>query len=324
MTNKILFIIDKLELKYFEYNKLVTDFWLIKEFLDRKEEVYISTIDKLGLEKTKPYCNCAKAYSEKNEIFYDKNFEKKFINDFNMLLFRPDPPVDLDYINATYILDFADKEKTLFLNDTKAIRNFNEKLHTDLFYDLMPENIVTASKSEIQEFLEIHKELILKPLNNCFGSGVMYLKQGDKNTTSIIKTMTNNETKVIMVQKYIPLAENGDKRVLMLNGEVYDECVMKLPTKDDFKFNNHSMDYIKKAVLTKTEKEKFTPVAKKLHEMGLTCAGLDVIDEKIIEINITSPCFFINEINTYFSINLEKRIVDTLQLMLKEKTKLKI
>jgi len=218
--------------------------------------------------------------------------------------------VDLDYINATFILDFVDRDKTLVLNDTKAIRDFNEKLHANLFSELMPENIVTSSESEIEEFLEKNQEIILKPLNQCFGSGVMYLKQGDKNVHSIISSMTKNQTTLIMVQKYISGARFGDKRVLILGDRVLDECVIKLPSKDDFKFNNHSDEFIKRATLTESEKNKFTKVAQKLNSMGIVMAGLDVIDEQIIEVNVTSPCYFIKEINNYFGVNLEKVIID--------------
>ncbi len=321
MKNKILFVISEIEVKYFEFNKLVTDFWLIKEFLERGESVFITTIERLGLEKTIPYCKCANTFLKGENIIHEKTFTKENINNFNLVMFRPDPPVDMNYINATYILDFTDKENTLILNDTKAIRDFNEKLHTNLFYDLMPENIVSSQKTEIQEFLENNKEIILKPLNRCFGSGVMYLKKGDKNTTSIINTMTNNETNAVMVQKYIPLAQKGDKRVMMLNGEVFDETVVKLPPKDDFKFNTHSNQFVKKGTLSQKEKEKFTPVAQKLDKMGLSMAGLDVIDEKIIEINITSPCYFIKEVNQYFETTLEKKIVDGILAKLKDFTR---
>ena len=156
--------------------------------------------------------------------------------------------------------------------------------------------------------MNIHNEIVLKPLNNCFGSGVMYLKNGDKNTLSIIKTLTNNFKSICMVQKYIPQIQYGDKRVIILNGEVLDECVLKVPTQDDFKFNTHSDEYIKKAVLTEREKEKFTVVAQGLKKLGITMAGLDVVDEKILEINVTSPCFFIKEINERFSTHLENRL----------------
>ena len=139
----------------------------------------------------------------------------------------------------------------------------------------------------------------------------MYLKHGDKNTHSIINSMTNNQSTLIMVQKYIPTAEFGDKRVLILGGEVLDECVVKLPSRDDFKFNNHSDEYIKKATLSESEKIKFKQVAKSLMKWEFN-GRADVIDEQIIEVNVTSPCYFIKEINNYFSTNLEKIITDYL------------
>lgn len=311
-NNKILFIIDKVELKHFEFNKLVTDFWLIKELLERKQEVFVTTIDKLSLQNSVAFCKSIKSFLKDNNIYLQENFETLKIEDFNLVMFRPDPPVDLDYINATYVLDFVDREKTLILNETRAIRDFNEKLHANLFHEFMPENIVTSNREEIEAFLVKNKEIILKPLNRCFGSGVMYLKHGDKNTQSIINSLTNNQLTLIMVQKYISAVEYGDKRVLILNGEVLDECVVKLPSGDDFKFNNHSDEFIKKATLTESEKFKFTKVAQKLKSMGIVMAGLDVIDEQIIEVNVTSACYFIKEINNYFSTNLEKRIVDCL------------
>ncbi len=307
----ILFVIDRLELKYFEFNDLVTNFWLIKEFLARKNDVFITTIDKLSLKAGVAYALGYDAYIESEEIAYDKSKEiSKKINDFNLVMFRPDPPVDLDYINATYVLDFVDRTKTFIMNDTKSIRDFNEKLHAVRFNDLLPNNIVTSSKKEIMEFLRENEEIILKPLNNCFGAGVMYLKYGDKNTAVIINSMTNNGKNLIMVQKYLPQAVFGDKRVLIIGDKVFDWCVRKLPSNDDFKFNEHNDDCVKKDVLLPDEKVKFTQLAKELNKLGIFMAGLDVVDGKILEINVTSPCYFIREINNGFSISFEKNIVD--------------
>lgn len=306
----ILFVIDRLELKYFEFNNLVTNFWIIRELLNENKNVFITTIDKLGMSKGIPFAHCYESYEKDGNIFYEKTDICKDINDFQLVMFRPDPPVDLDYINATYIFDFVDRNKTLILNDPKAIRDFNEKMHTCKFLDLMPENIVTCSKSDIIEFLNRNKEIVLKPLNACFGAGVMTLKKGDKNTAVIINTMTKNQTQLIMVQKYIPKAKFGDKRVMFLGEEVLDVCVQKLPSNDDFKFNEHCDSNIIKAELTQSEKEKFLPVAKELTKLGLPLVGLDVIDEKIIEINVTSPCYFIKEVNGHFGCNLEKKITD--------------
>lgn len=306
----ILFVIDRLELKYFEFNNLVTNFWIIRELLNENKNVFITTIDKLGMSKGIPFAHCYESYEKDGNIFCEKTDICKDINDFQLVMFRPDPPVDLDYINATYIFDFVDRNKTLILNDPKAIRDFNEKMHTCKFLDLMPENIVTCSKSDIIEFLNRNEEIVLKPLNACFGAGVMTLKKGDKNTAVIINTMTKNQTQLIMVQKYIPKAKFGDKRVMFLGEEVLDVCVQKLPSNDDFKFNEHCDSNIIKAELTQSEKEKFLPVAKELTKLGLPLVGLDVIDEKIIEINVTSPCYFIKEVNGHFGCNLEKKITD--------------
>jgi len=305
---KILFVIDKLELKYFEFNKLVTNFWLIKGFLDRKNDVYITTIPHLSLKADVPYVKCFETFVHEENIFYKNVQIENQIDDFDLVMFRPDPPVDIDYINATYIFDFVKKAEVI--NSPAAIRDFNEKLHSVYFKEYMAENIVTASLNEIEQFLRINKEIVLKPLNRCFGSGVMYLYEGDPNTRTIINTMTNNETTLVMVQKYIPEVKKGDIRVLTLGDRVLPYSIKKLPTSDDFKFNTHNDDFIVKSEMTDKELDLFTPVAKKLNSMGIKMAGLDVINGKIIEVNVTSPCYFIKEINSVYNIHLEDEICD--------------
>lgn len=315
---KILFVIDRVELKYFEFNDLVTNFWLIKEFLLRGNKVFITTIDKLSLKSGVAFASGYDSYEKDGNIFFDKTKEYQLkIEDFELVMFRPDPPVDLDYINATYVFDFVDRNKTTILNDTKSIRDFNEKLHAVWFNDLMPKNIVTSQKSDIMEFLQENEEIILKPLNGCFGAGVMYLKRGDKNTAVIINSITKNGTNLVMVQKYLPSAMCGDKRVLIIADEVFDYCVRKLPSNDDFKFNEHNDECVKKDVLTPSEKVKFTQLAKELNSKGIYMAGLDVVDEQILEVNVTSPCYFIREINNAFGINFEKIIVDKILSLVK-------
>ncbi len=314
----ILFVIDRLELKYFEYNDLVTNFEIIRELIFNGRNVWITTIDNLSLKNGIPYADCYEVFEKGGNIFYDKSLKSFKINDFSLVMFRPDPPVDTDYINATYIFDFVDRTKTLILNDPKAIRDFNEKLHALKFIDLMPVNIVTSSKADIMEFLNEHEEIVLKPLNGCFGSGVMTLTKGDRNTAVIINTMTDNGKRKLMVQKYIPQAKYGDKRVLFLGDDVVDYCVRKLPSNDDFKFNEHCMNNIVRDVLTDEERENFAPVACEMNALGLPMVGLDVIDGKIIEINVTSPCYFIKENNFHHGIHLEKQIVKFILNRLKQ------
>ena len=307
---KILFVIDKIELKYFEFNNLVTNFWIIKEFLDRGNEVFITTIPNLSLKADKAFTKCYETFCDNGNIFYKDVKIKREIDDFELVMFRPDPPVDIDYINATYIFDFVTKPRVI--NSPRAIRDFNEKLHSVYFKELMSENIVTASLKEIEDFLTKNKQIVLKPLNRCFGSGVMFLYDGDPNTRTIINTMTNNETTLVMVQKFLSGVKNGDKRVLTLGDKVLPYCIKKLPTTDDFKFNTHNDSFICGAELTQEEMNNFTRVARQLNSMGIPMAGLDVIDGRIIEVNVTSPCYFIKEINNLYGIHLEREICDFL------------
>lgn len=301
----ILFVIDKIELRYFEFNKLVTNFWIIKEFLDNGNKVFITTIPQLLLKNKVAYANCYESYVKNGGIYYEKTINQIEINKFDLVMFRPDPPVDIDYINATYIFDFV---STKVVNSPSAIRGFNEKLHSLLFQEYMTNCLVTSSLDEIEGFLAAYKQIVLKPLNRCFGSGVMYLYDGDPNTRTIINTLTNNETSLIMVQEYIPEVKSGDTRVLTLGDKILPYCIKKLPSTDDFKFNTHNDKFLVKSELTEVELEYFKPIAQKLNSMGIVMAGLDVVGNKIIEINVTSPCYFIKEINNLYGISLEKEL----------------
>ena len=182
-------------------------------------------------------------------------------------------------------------------NNEMMDKFIRENFLNDNFIDFMTENMVTSSLKDIEDFLSVHKQIVLKPLNRCFGSGVMYLYDGDPNTRTIINTMTNNETTLVMVQEYIPEVKQGDIRVLTLGDRVLPYSRKKLPSKDDFKFNTHNDAFIVNSGLTEADLSVFTPVAEKLNSMGIKMAGLDVINGKIIEINVTSPCYFIKEIN---------------------------
>lgn len=314
---KVLFVIDKIEFKYFEFNNLVTSFWLIKEFLGRGAEVCITTSEKLFLDGNKPNAylyrtSLENSVTEEN-IIYDKKYFSACLNEFDLILFRPDPPVDIEYIFATYILDFVDKSTTMLVNDSKGIRSANEKLYINNFYELTPKSITTSNIDLIKDFVAQYDEAVLKPLNKCFGKGVYYLKKGDKNINTILDTATNSGELTVIVQEFLKNGFYQDKRIIMVGGEAYEECITKLSGKEDFKFNSHKDEYFKKAILTDKEREIAEKISSRLLEDGLYLVGLDVMDEKLLEINVTSPCFFIKEINEMFNVNLEKRIVNYLE-----------
>ncbi|MCD7740280.1 MAG: hypothetical protein LUH11_02915 [Candidatus Gastranaerophilales bacterium] len=318
MFKNILFIIDEIELKYFEFNDLVTDFWFIKEFLKRGYNISIAIKSDLFIKNAKGCVLSRTSFLKGENIFYNTELTVNLINDFDVVFFRPDPPVDINYINACYIFDFVDRKKTMLINNPSEVKNFNEKLHINYFPEFVPENIATTSLEQILNFVEHKKEAILKPLNRCFGSGVYYLNNDDKNLLSIINNMTDEGKTPVMVQEYFPEARYGDKRILIIGDTVFDECIQKLPGEHNFKFSIHSDKYFKDAELSYNEKITAQKIAEKLSKRGIYLVGLDVINEKVIEINVTSPCYFIREINQHYKIHFEDKIMDCLERMIEK------
>ena len=314
----ILFVIDNLEFKYFELNRLVTSFWLIEGFIKRGYKVDITTKDRLYLEVNRPMGLVFNTYLANNDMYKKDEFIKTDLNFYNCIFFRPDPPVDNDYINATYVLDFVDKN-TLVLNSPQGLRNANEKLFINNFTKIIPENIVSANPDLIKEFLYKKKEIVIKPLNCCFSKGVFYLHDKDKNIHTIIDSATNSGTKAVMVQEFLPEISQGDKRLVYINGEIFPECVCKIHGEDDFKFNTHADQFFKRGEISKDELAIADYIRPKMEEEGLYIAGLDVIAGKMIEINVTSPCFFIKEVNQLFGINFEEKILNKLENLMLNK-----
>lgn len=308
----ILFVIDNLEFKYFELNRLVTSFWLIEGFIKRGYRVDITTKDRLYLEVNRPMGLVFNTYLANNDMYKKDEFIKTDLNFYNCIFFRPDPPVDNDYINATYVLDFVDKN-TLVLNNPQGLRNANEKLFINNFTKIIPENIVSANPDLIKEFLYKKKEIVIKPLNCCFSKGVFYLHDKDKNIHTIIDSATNSGTKAVMVQEFLSKISQGDKRLVYINGEIFPECVCKIHGEDDFKFNTHADKFFKRGEISKDELAIADYIRPKMEEEGLYIAGLDVIAGKMIEINVTSPCFFIKEVNQLFGIKFEEKILNKLE-----------
>ncbi len=315
----ILFIIDEIEFKYFEFNVLVTDFWMIKTFLEQGYKVDITTKHELFLEGNKPFSLVYSTNVKHNNIFKSDSKIKNCLNNYDVIFTRPDPPVDIDFINATYVLDYLD-EKVFCINSNKALRNINEKLYINKFPQLAPKNIVTSESSLIKEFLFENEEIIIKPLNKCFSSGVFYLNSKDKNINAIISTATDNGKTKVMVQKFLKEIEKGDKRLIFIAGEIMDYAVTKVATNNDFKFNEHKKENLILGNLTPEQKNMEKIISKTLMDDGVYMAGLDVIGDKIIEINITSPCFFINEINSLYNINFENVIFEKTEKLITRHT----
>lgn len=315
----ILFVIDKLELKYFEFNDLITNFWFIKEFLSKGYKVDVTVNKNLFIKSSQAFALVRKSFCKEENIFLEKEEKENLINDYDVVFFRPDPPVDVDYLSACSIFDFVDERKTLLINNPKSIRDFNEKLHVNLFPEFIPENIVTSSKDLIHDFVMKNGEAVIKPLNECFGSGVYYLSAQDRNLLTIIDNVTKKETVHVMVQKFLKSERGEDKRVLLVGDEVLDECILKLPKENSFKFSEHADKFFTSTTLSNEERFVASSVAKELNKRGLFLVGLDMMDNKIIEINVTSPCYFIREINQNNGIRFQDKLMNKIENLIMTK-----
>jgi glutathione synthase len=219
---------------------------------------------------------------------------------------RKDPPVDAAYIAATQILEIC--RKTLVLNRPGAVLTFNEKLFTLHFPDLMPETMVTRRTEDLRRFMdERGGEMIVKPLDGKGGEGIFHLVEGEKNTTSILEQVTQFETRPVMAQEYVPAIRKGDKRILLLEGKVLG-AVLRVPAEAEVRANFHVGGRAEKAELTPADLEIVRRVGPELKREGLFFVGIDVIGDRLTEINVTSPTG-IQEINSLDGVRLEEKVI---------------
>lgn len=201
---------------------------------------------------------------------------------------RTDPPVNVSYLYATYILDAIDPAKTLTVNAPSGLRNANEKMYALQFQSVIPETIVTQDKSVIREFVEKKQAAVLKPLGGKAGEGILFLKAGDRNLNSLVEISTKQGKEVVMVQNYLPAAKEGDKRIILLDGEPIG-AVNRIPSGNEFRGNMAVGGRVAKVEITDRDREICATVAPKLRADGLYFVGLDVIGGYLTEVNVTSP-----------------------------------
>jgi len=201
---------------------------------------------------------------------------------------RTDPPVNLPYLYATYILDCIDSSKTLVINHPQGLRAANEKMYALQFTQVIPETIVSADKQIIRQFVQEKGAAILKPLGNKAGEGILFLEPGDRNFNSVVELSTLQARVPVMVQTYLPAAKEGDKRIILLNGKPIG-AVNRVSTGSDFRNNMATGGTVAKTEITKQEQIICSEIAKTLQRDGLFFVGIDVIGGYLTEINVTSP-----------------------------------
>ncbi|VFP84126.1 Glutathione synthetase [Candidatus Erwinia haradaeae] len=230
----------------------------------------------------------------------------------NVILMRKNPPLDSEFLYATYILERAEELGTVIINKPQSLRDCNEKLFTTWFSDLTPDTLVTRNTQHILSFLQEHNDIILKPLNGMGGESVFRVRKEDPNISVIIETMTKHGTVYCMAQDYLPSIIYGDKRVLIVDGEAVPYCLARMPQLGETRGNLAVGGYGEARPLSSDDLKIVHRVAPILQQKGLIFAGLDVIGDKLTEINVTSPTC-ICEIETAFPVSITGMLMDVIE-----------
>ncbi len=237
--------------------------------------------------------------------------EELDLSRFDIVLMRQDPPFDMAYITATHLLELLPETGPLVVNDPAAVRNAPEKLFVLRFRELMPPTLLTLDADEIRAFWREHGEIVLKPLFGNGGAGIVHLRQGDDNLASLLDMYGQINREPVMVQRYVPEVRQGDKRIILVEGEPVG-AVLRVPAEGEARANLHVGGRAEKTTLTRREREICEAIGPSLREQGLVFVGIDVLGDYITEINVTSPTG-IQEIGRLDGVNLAVDIWDAIE-----------
>jgi len=209
--------------------------------------------------------------------------------ELTVVLMRKDPPFDSEFIYSTYILEAAEKLGTLVVNKPQSLRDCNEKVFATEFPQCTPPLLVSRSLKRLKSFLQEHQDVVFKPLDGMGGASIFRVKADDQNLNVILETLTQHGNQTIMAQKYLPEITDGDKRVLIVDGEVVPYCLARIPSASDFRGNLAAGGKGEVRPLSERDQWIAEQVAPVLVERGLLFVGLDIIGDYLTEINVTSP-----------------------------------
>lgn len=307
------FVMDPVETINIEKD---TTFVLMLEAQARGHNVWYLELKDLYVKDAKAFGNARKITLKRAEDFYSLGEVHTLeLESFDAVWMRKDPPFNQDYIYSTYILSLIDQNKTKVINNPKGLRESNEKLYALYFPGWIPKSLVTKDISQLESFLsEAGGEIVVKPLDGYGGQGVFYVSRDDRNANVILETITKFGTEYVLAQKFIEKVYEGDKRIILLNGNPLG-AVLRIPKPGgEFRCNFHSGGSPAKSELTERDLEICSSLAPRLRKDGLYFVGLDVIGGYVTEINTTSPTG-VQEINNLNSTKLEVQIIDFVEEM---------
>ncbi len=237
--------------------------------------------------------------------------EERPLHDLDVILMRKDPPFDMEFVFATYFLERVEQHGVLVVNKPQSLRDANEKMYTAWFPQCCPPTLVAREKARLFEFLQEQHDIIVKPLDGMGGASIFRVALGHPNINVIFETMTRHESRYIMAQRYLPEIADGDKRILLVEGEPIEYCLARVPAEDDARGNLAAGAKGVGRELTDRDRWICDQVGPTLREKGLMFVGLDVIGEYLTEINVTSPTC-IRELQGIYSIDIAGRLMDAI------------
>ncbi|NJO42364.1 MAG: glutathione synthase [Cyanobacteria bacterium CRU_2_1] len=230
------------------------------------------------------------------------------LDEMDAVLMRTDPPVTIAYLYATYILDYIDAAKTRVINSPAGIRTANEKMYALQFTEVIPQTIVSQDKQVIRQFVEQQGSAVIKPLGGKAGEGILLIELEDRNFNSLIEVSTHHGKLPIMVQQYLPAAKDGDKRIILLDGEPIG-AVNRIPTGSEFRGNMAVGGRVAKTEITDREYQICAQLAPVLRRDGLVFVGIDIIGGYLTEVNVTSPTG-VREVDRLDGVRLGQQVID--------------
>ena len=237
------------------------------------------------------------------------------LSELDVILMRKDPPFDTEYIYATYILERAEDKGTLIVNKPQSLRDANEKLYTSWFSQFTPKTLVSRDAKRLKAFYQSEQDIILKPLDGMGGASIFRLKPNDANVSVIIETLTEHGQRYAMAQRYIPQITDGDKRILVVNGKPVPYCLARIPASGETRGNLAAGGRGEARPLSESDWQIANAIGPTLKAKGLIFVGLDVIGDKLTEINVTSPTC-IREIEAAFPVSITAMLFDVIEQLL--------
>lgn len=303
-----------------------SSFSMLLEMQHRKYEIFYIEIQDLFLLNGEAYAYSKKLIKidkNKKEIYIFSKIYEIALKNFDFVLMRKDPPFNMQYIYSTYILERAEIHNTLIINKPQSLRDCNEKIFASWFSNLIPNTLVTKNIKKINEFCKKNKEVIFKPLDKMGGQSIFRLKKNDPNMNVVIETLTKHGKNFCMIQKYIPEISKGDKRILIINGNAIPYCLNRIPRKNETRGNITAGAAYKAKPLTKKDFAIVNSIKSTLIEKGLFFVGLDIIGDKLTEINVTSPTCIQEIEKKYTNISITKILFDEIENKINKKNKFK-